>query len=325
MFDGYEIGQKIPVLDHGYVVLRGIMGDDTEVADAARISYDAQERPASEDEHLIRYLYRHKHTSPFEMCELKFELKMPIFVARQWVRHRTVSMNEVSARYTQLPEEMFVPHPLDIAKQSTLNKQGRGPERDFSPAGAGAIRKDIKKVNREAYATYTDLLEEYDLARELARVVLPLSTYTKFVWKVDLHNLLHFLKLRTDKHAQKEIRAYAEVIETFVATHFPICHQAWVDYSKEAVNLSRMEFKIVQDLLRFYMYQQKGMTPEGAQTRLDQIDEYAGTVLSKREVKEFRGEVHWVVLSSGATAPSPSTEASSSVTSSRVSACASCA
>lgn len=285
----FKTDEKIEVLDYGYVVLRDFMGDDREVADAARISYDAQERPVSDDEKLIRYLMRYRHTSPFEMCELKFELKMPIFVARQWVRHRTASMNEVSARYTKLPEEMFVPHPLALAKQSTLNKQGRGPEHDYSPAATSVMRKDIKTINRNAYAAYTDMIEEYDLARELARGVLPLNTYTKFVWKVDLHNLFHFLKLRTDPHAQKEIRAYADIIETFVATHFPICHQAWVDYSKEAVVLSRMEYKLVHDLLHFYMHESPKMeSDEQRQLRLEQIDEYAGVALTEREVREFK-------------------------------------
>lgn len=285
----YSINQTIPVLDYGYVVLRDFMGDDTEVADAARISYDAVERPATEDEKLIRYLMRHRHTSPFEMCELKFELKMPIFVARQWVRHRTASMNEVSARYTQLPAEMFVPHGSALARQSKSNKQGRGPEKDYDGGEALQILKDVVRSNREAYAVYEDLIEYHDLARELARGVLPLNTYTKFVWKVDLHNLFHFLKLRTDPHAQKEIRAYADIIETFVATHFPICHQAWVDYSKEAVLLSRMEFKLVYDLLRFYMHESPEMeSDEQRQLRIEQIDEYAGAALTEREAREFK-------------------------------------
>lgn len=267
----YNYGDELPVLDYGYVKLLDVMGSDEDIVDAARISYDR--RGKTEDRNLIRYLLRHKHTSPFEMAELKFELKMPIFVARQWVRHRTANMNEVSARYTQLPAEMFVPE--EVAIQSTDNKQGRGAFHSSNMA----LKSDISRQNNAAYIAY-DVLLQNDVSRELARGVLPLNIYTKFVWKMDLHNLMHFLNLRLDPHAQKEIRDYAEVIEKLVALKFPITYEAFVDYVRDAYTCSRMEVELIRELMNTYQAFSTG--------RWD-IDTYCeDRDMSKREIKEFK-------------------------------------
>ena len=233
--------KTVQVHDHGYVKLIDVMGTDGDIVDAARISYDRKGR--TQDRALIRYLFRHRHTSPFEMCEMKFELKMPIFVARQWVRHRTASMNEVSARYTELPNEMFVPE--SFAVQSTNNKQGRGDA--YSEQENSHLRNVMRSNNRSSYEQYEANLR-VGMAREQAREVLNFNVYTKFVWKLDLHNLLHFLKLRTDAHAQQEIRDYADVIEDMVMECFPYAWEAWNDYSKEAYTLSRMEIDVLRKL-----------------------------------------------------------------------------
>lgn len=283
----YNKGDVLPVLDHGYVILRDHMGSDEAIENAARISYDGT--GSSTRERLLRYLMRHRHTSPFEMGEMVFEIKMPIFVARQWVRHRTASMNEVSARYTQLPAEMHIPEEDALEPQSKSNKQGREGGR-YERHKAAFMRRTIRQVNQSAYDAYEDMLAEYDLTRELARGVLPLNTYTKFVWKIDLHNLLHFLKLRTDPHAQKEIREYAEVIEKLVALYFPMTYRAWVDYSKEAYLLSRMERDLVRQLLRFYMVERPRLDEAAAQARLEEIDKLAATRMTKRELEAFTKE-----------------------------------
>lgn len=222
------MNEKFNVLDHGYVMLVDVMGSDAEIARAARVSYLKQpkEEPTAErDAKLIEYLMKNKHTSPIEQAELKFEIKMPIFVARQWVRHRTASLNEVSGRYSELPEEYYVPEIFAINKQDTKNKQGRGEFMVLEEAIK--VRELIDESCKASFEIYKHLLS-LGVARELARVVLPLSTYTTIVWKMDLHNLLHFLKLRLDPHAQLEIRAYAKVIEKMVAEFFPATYKAWV-------------------------------------------------------------------------------------------------
>lgn len=277
----YQLGNRLPVHDHGYVALIDKMGDDEAVVDAARISYDRRGR--SEDRALIRYLLRHRHTSPFEMVELKFEVKMPIFVARQWVRHRTASMNEMSARYTELPEEMFVPREFSV--QATNNKQGRG---DTLPEDIqDLLRQKMTLANEVAYSDYQWLLEA-GVARETAREVLNLNIYTKFIWKMDLHNLMHFLNLRLDPHAQQEIQDYAGVIERVIGQFFPLCHEAFVDYVRDAYTCSRMEVEVLRDLLHFYAYEVPQLNPVAANARLKQIDDKAATILSKRELEDFK-------------------------------------
>lgn len=215
---------KINVLDHGYVILRNISGpvrrescpydaDDTDPANAARFSFDAADqatRMREDDLKLARYLWKNKHTTPFEMIEVWLEMQMPIFVARQFVRHRTVSINEVSARYTKLPEQFYIPDPSVIGIKSASNKQGRTIDGGENPA-AGQFTRDLQEQCQKAYSTY-----EYALAsgipNEIARCVLPLNIYTKWLWNQDLHNLMHFLKLRLHPHAQYESRCYAQAI-----------------------------------------------------------------------------------------------------------------
>ncbi len=270
----YKYGDKLSVEgdEHGYVILHDVMGTDSDIANSARISYDYQ--GPSKDRALLRYLMRNKHTSPFEMAELKFELRAPIFVFRQWIRHRTANVNEVSARYTQLPAEMFVPE--YVSAQSDTNKQGR---REDGPLHqSNVLRGNIEAANKSAYADYELLLSE-GVAREMARGVLPLNIYSKMVWKMDLHNLFHFLKLRLDPHAQKEIRMYAEVIEKLVALKFPLAYEAFVDYSKESYTLSRMERNIVSEMLARYA---------DAHKSLHSMMEYEG--MSNREIDAFRKE-----------------------------------
>ncbi len=216
------------------------------------------------------------------MGVMRFEVKMPIFVARQWIRHRTASLNEMSARYTELPNEMFVPEIVSV--QSKENKQGRGisaPDHDSE-----ILRNVITMANTRAYTHYEMLLEA-GVARELARGVLPVNIYTKFVWKMDLHNLMHFLGLRLDEHAQKEIRDYAEVIEKMVAHHFPVSHEAFVDYVRDSYTCSRMEIEFLRKLIKIYQHV-PDMTPDEAQDELDELDRTVGATMSKRELVELK-------------------------------------
>jgi thymidylate synthase (FAD) len=211
--------QPIPVLDHGFVRVVDYLGDDGAIVQAARVSYGKGTKTVSSDRGLIRYLMRHRHTTPFEMCEIKLHVKLPIFVARQWIRHRTANVNEYSARYSILDHEFYVPADEHLAPQSAANRQGRAGE--IPAAEKAAMQGEIAELSDRAYALYERLLNETQsgeavdearsgLARELARMVLPTNYYTQWYWKVDLHNLFHFLSLRADDHAQYEIRAYAE-------------------------------------------------------------------------------------------------------------------
>lgn len=234
-------------LDHGFVRLVDTMGDDSAIVQAARVSYGEGTKTPSDDRGLIRYLMQHRHTTPFEMCEIKLHVKMPIFVARQWIRHRTASVNEMSGRYSVMPDEFYVPEPEDIQPQSTTNKQGR--EGGYNTAFQHEIGSLLHDRMGASFGDYNSLID-VDLSRELARTVLPLSTYTEFYWKIDLHNLFHFLKLRTDSHAQKEIRVYADAISDMVADWCPVAHEAWVDYQRDAVTLSRMEIEAVRWYIR---------------------------------------------------------------------------
>ena len=272
------LGQEFKVLDHGFVRVVDYMGGDSAVVQAARVSYGKGTKKISQDRGLIRYLLRHRHTTPFEMCEIKLHIKLPIFIARQWIRHRTASVNEYSARYSLLDNEYYVPDrdaalSLDasqqtkesvatsmgvIAAQSSDNKQGRGEA--LSAEEAAEARRVIAESGEVAYATYLNLLNENaagekidaeraGLAREFARIVLPTSYYTQWYWKIDLHNLLHFLSLRLHKHAQLEIRAYAEVIADIVSKWVPLTWEAFLDYRKNSVELSAQEFAAIKEML----------------------------------------------------------------------------
>lgn len=248
-----------PVLDHGFVRVIDYMGDDAAIVQAARVSYGAGTRSVRDDRGLIRYLMRHRHTTPFEMCEIKLHVKLPIFVARQWIRHRTANVNEYSARYSILDREFYLPTPDTIAVQSSTNRQGRGDVLDADDAARvlALLRRDAL----QAYDTYEQLLNdrgdgtpvdpsEPQLARELARMNLGLNYYTQWYWKVDLHNLLHFLSLRMDAHAQYEIRVYGEVIGEIVREWVPLAWEAFSDYRLGGTTLSREELKLVKAMIR---------------------------------------------------------------------------
>jgi len=223
------------------------MGSDAAIVEAARVSYQTGTKATRTDRALIRYLMRHKHTSPLEMCEVKLHIRAPIFVLRQWIRHRTAAVNEESGRYSEIREEFFAPALGDIGPQSRDNKQGRTD--GFTVEQQAAVQEIIEANNDFAYGQYRGLLAQ-DLARELARVVLPLTAYSSFYWKIDLHNLFHFLALRTDSHAQKEIRDYADAILEIIEPLFPYAVEAWRDYVQEAVTLSRMDLEALRALIR---------------------------------------------------------------------------
>ena len=250
----HEIGVKHPVLLHGFVVLVDYMGSDDAIVQAARVSYGKGTKTVRDDRGLIRYLMRHQHTTPFEMVEFKFLVRLPIFVARQWVRHRTASLNEVSARYSVLEEEYEIPAVDEVRHQSTVNRQGRG-----GPLPAEVVerfRSDLERVSQDAYRVYHRALDD-GVARETARLVLPVAYYTQWYWKTNLHNLFHFLSLRLDPHAQEEIRLYAAELDRIARTVCPIAFEAFDDYQRSGLSLSRREQRAIRALL-------EGQSPEAA-------------------------------------------------------------
>src|SRR6266705_3629427 len=240
----YEL---LPVLDHGFVRVIDYMGDDAAIVQAARVSYGKGTKKVSEDKGLINYLLRHRHTTPFEMCEIKFHVKLPIFVARQWIRHRTANVNEYSARYSIMDNEFYIPAPEHLAAQASVNRQGRG---DVIEGAAARRVLDLLRSDAErAYAGYAEMLNEDDrgepvdpswpgLARELARMNLSLNFYTQWYWKTDLHNLMHFLSLRADPHAQYEIRVYAEAMLDVLKRWLPITYEAFTNYRVGGASVS---------------------------------------------------------------------------------------
>ena len=251
--------EPLPVLDHGFVRVVDYMGDDAAIVQAARVSYGKGTRQASQDEGLIRYLMRHRHTSPFEMCEIKLHVKLPMFIARQWIRHRTANVNEYSARYSILDKEFYVPAADQLAVQSSINNQGRGEA--INRNDAEKILDLMKSDAAQAFNSYEQLInsdadgkpvdaERPALARELARIGLPLSTYTQWYWKTDLHNLFHFMALRADSHAQYEIRVYADVIRDIANRWVPLASKAFEDYRLHGVELSRDAIEVVRRRLR---------------------------------------------------------------------------
>ncbi len=228
-----------PVLDHGFVRVIDYMGDDAAITQAARVSYGKGTKAVSNDEGLIRYLMRHWHSTPFEMCEVKLHVKLPVFVARQWIRHRTANVNEYSARYSILDREFYIPRPEDLAAQSVVNNQGRGEA--LTGDEAHRVLEYLKGDAARCYDHYEEMIGQegqQGLARELARMNLPANIYTQWYWKVDLHNLFHFLRLRADAHAQYEIRVYAEEICKLVKDWVPFAYSAFEDYRMGGVNLS---------------------------------------------------------------------------------------
>ncbi|MFO1037073.1 MAG: FAD-dependent thymidylate synthase [Geminicoccaceae bacterium] len=271
--------QPLKVLDHGFIRIVDYMGDDAAICQAARVSYGRGTKQTSNDKALINYLIRHRHSSPFEMCEIKLHVKLPIFIARQWIRHRTANVNEYSARYSVLDREFYVPDeeflrlqkierravpnqvdlfggpegvaPKHTAEQSAVNKQGR--DTVLGPDVAAAVLRDVNRTSETAFTIYEKLLgtdERPGIARELARMVLPLNTYTQWYWKIDLHNLMHFVALRADSHAQYEIRAYAEVLLDVLEKWVPLTTAAFKEHKLNAATLSATALDIVRRRLR---------------------------------------------------------------------------
>lgn len=247
----------IDVLDNGYIELWDHMGTDLSVAQAARASLgQAHEDPGPTDR-LIRYLMRKGHTSPFEMCELKFCIKAPIFVARQWLRHRTASVNELSGRFSEIPNEYYYPSAYYI--QSTLNKQSSDMNTPIDPIESKALLDELHLLCQRSRDFYSDCLTT-GISREDARIALPLNTYTTWVWKLNLHNLFHFIQLRIGPDAQHQIRAYAKVLLNIIKKYYPLCTQAFIDYRLEARTFSRMELLLLKDLLRGGKARDYGLT-----------------------------------------------------------------
>ena len=230
----------------GFVKLLDVMGDDEEVENSARISYGEGTRKVNQTRNLIRYLMRHKHTSPFEMCEVKFHLKLPIFIMRQLVRHRTANLNEYSGRYSVMSNEFYLPEGDYLAKQSTTNSQGRGEVLEQQ----GLLQFEFNRIYDGASMAYQVLLE-HDLSREVARALLPVANYTECIWKIDLHNFFHFVKLRSDSHAQREIRDYADAMYELVKPNFPLCCEAFEDYVQGATTFSKQEMGVIKELLEY--------------------------------------------------------------------------
>lgn len=237
------LDKEFKVLNHGFIRLVDYMGSDESIVQAARVSYGRGTKTVSEDRTLIRYLMRHQHTTPFEMVEFKFHVKLPIFVARQWIRHRTANVNEYSGRYSIMPEEFYIPEEDTIKFQSNINKQGRD-----TKEVPKELRKRVIEIllseQKSAFEGYKEMIDN-NIARELARINLPLSLYTEWYWKIDLHNLFHFLKLRMDEKAQYEIRVYAEKMAEMVKTVVPVAYEAFEDYVLKSIIFSKEELKII--------------------------------------------------------------------------------
>lgn len=228
---------SVAVLDHGYVSLVDTFGTDDDIAEAARLSYGRGTKKINKNEGLIRYLYSHHHTSPFEMVEMKFQIRLPIFVMRQWIRHRTANLNEYSGRYSIMPRVWYVPQTADIKGQHSTNKQASDGALEFTEATT--VQSIIDRISAETFDQYEELLN-MGVSREMARIILPLNMYTEIVWKMDLNNMLKFLWLRDDSYAQPEIQAYAKVISDFVAEKFPMTYAAYRQ-SRESITLTRDE------------------------------------------------------------------------------------
>lgn len=265
--------QPLPVLDHGFVRVVDYMGDDNSIVQAARVSYGKGTKQVNQDRGLINYLMRHWHTTPFEMCEIKFHIKLPVFVARQWIRHRTANVNEYSARYSILDREFYIPTSEQLAPQSKQNHQGRAEDEPLTGDEAAAVLEILKRDAQQCYDDYQALMNETaqgevldeskrGLARELARMNLPMNIYTQWYWKIDLHNLMHFLRLRADSHAQYEIRAYADVMLDVLERWVPFAYEAFVDHRLHAMQLSGKAVTAVKAMLQGQKvgYEESGMS-----------------------------------------------------------------
>lgn len=250
--------EPIKVLDHGFVRVVDYMGDDGAVVQAARVSYGKGTKKVSQDRGLINYLMRHRHTTPFEMCDIKLHIKLPIFVARQWIRHRTASVNEYSARYSILDKEFYIPESQQLAAQSEINNQGRG--EILTGDEAERVLALLKQDAVQTYSHYQEMLNldekgnvldenKSGLARELARMNIPVNFYTQWYWKINLHNLMHFLSLRADSHAQYEIRVYAEAILDIMKRWVPMAYDAFVEYRQKGAHVSRSGLNVIRRMI----------------------------------------------------------------------------
>lgn len=264
------LDKEFKCLNAGFVRLIDYMGGDESIVQAARVSYGKGTKTVNEDRGLIRYLMRHMHTTPFEMVELKFHVKLPIFVARQWIRHRTANVNEYSGRYSVMKDEFYVPEHQAIHYQSLRNKQGRR-EDDVPAELRGRVLEILTNSQRQLYGEYEQLLES-EIARELARINLPVSLYTEWYWKIDLHNLFHFLRLRMDSHAQYEIRVYGEAIASITKSVAPIAWEAFEDYMLHAEKFSKLELGVLGECIKPEQFTKEYLESKG---------------LGKREVEEF--------------------------------------
>jgi thymidylate synthase (FAD) len=253
--------QPFKVLNHGFVRVVDYMGNDSAVVQAARVSYGHGTKKVNADKALINYLIANRHTTPLEMCEIKFHIKLPIFVARQWIRHRSASVNEYSARYSIAEDEFYLPQAGHLSAQSKINHQGRDESKILNKAEQKRVLEILKEDALKSYEHYLEMInqdkdgniidqQKEGLARELARMNLPLGCYTQWYWKIDLHNLLHFLKLRCDLHAQYEIRVYAQLILNIVKKWVPHCFAAFIKHQKEGKNLSGPALEVIKKMLK---------------------------------------------------------------------------
>ena len=253
--------QPFEVLDHGFVRVVDYMGNDFSVVQAARVSYGQGTKKVNADKGLINYLMAHRHTTPFEMCEIKFHIKLPIFVARQWIRHRTANVNEYSARYSLMEDEFYIPKAENLAAQSAVNHQGRDDSAVLSSEEQKRILQILKQDSETSYRHYLEMINRNSagevidsnkdgLARELARMNLPINCYTQWYWKIDLHNLLHFLNLRADSHAQYEIRVYADIILDIVKKWVPFCYEAFAKHRMSGKELSGAALEVIKKMIK---------------------------------------------------------------------------
>jgi len=282
------LDKEFPVLDKGFVRLVDYMGTDERIVQAARVSYGEGTKSVRQDKGLIDYLLRNEHTSPFEQVVFTFHCKMPVFVARQWIRHRTARLNEISGRYSVMKDEFYVPEGADIALQSTDNKQGRSAEQ-LSPELQKQIQDELAAFQKQAYAGYSGLIDQ-GIAREVARINLPLSLYTEWYWQIDLHNLFHFLKLRMDAHAQKEIRVYAQAMHDIAKTVCPMALESFDNQIKGALKFTSRELKVLAKLLESH-----GIVTSGAQDMSDEVQ----TECSRLQMDEKESQRFWLKLTEG--------------------------
>lgn len=272
------LDKEIKVLDKGFVRLVDYMGGDQRVVQAARVSYGSGTKSFRQDRGLIHYLIKHWHTSPFEQVQLTFHCKMPMFVARQWVRHRTARLNEISGRYSVMKDEFYVPEPDQIRTQSSDNKQGRSSE---TLENAGAISQAMADEQSKVYAHYSSLVEA-NVAREIARINLPNSLYTEWYWQIDLHNLFHFLQLRLDAHAQYEIRVYAEAMAICAKAVAPLSYEAFEEHILGSQRFSRSECEALVAMLAGKDHNLEGRAAADFAKKLEQMQ----SVVASRDVEE---------------------------------------